>query len=53
MIADRKLREASRGRLDADTILELVLNIDEEPDLGRLAAALGRIDLKNRVGRPD
>ena len=39
-IAERKLREASRGRVDADAILEVVMNIENEPDLGRLAKAL-------------
>ena len=39
-IAERKLREASRGRVDADAILGVVMNIENEPDLGRLAKAL-------------
>jgi hypothetical protein len=43
-ISENKLREASRGRLDADAILDLVLHIEDEPDLRRLGMALGRID---------
>jgi 2-methylcitrate dehydratase len=41
-IAERKLREASQGLIDADGVLDLVLNLEGEPDLGRLAAALSR-----------
>ena len=41
-IAERKLREASQGILDADPILSLVLNLEDEPDLRRLSAALSR-----------
>ena len=39
-IAERKLRDASRGLVDADWILGLVLNLEDEPDVGRLSGAL-------------
>lgn len=39
-IAERKMREASRGLVDAELILDLVMNLEDEPDLGRLGKSL-------------
>ena len=39
-IAERKLRKASEGLVDAEQILNLVMNLEDEPDLRRLGKAL-------------
>jgi hypothetical protein len=39
-IAERKLRDASDGLVDADEILGLVMSLEDEPDVRRLSGAL-------------
>lgn len=39
-IAERKLREASDGRLNADEIIGLVMSLEDEPDVRLLSGAL-------------